>query len=63
MKVENAFSIYIVKDTIKNWYKYKKELLSLVEDIPSLQRDIIVIILLKRKKYILIDFLRFYLQP
>ena len=34
MKVENAFSIYIVKDTIKNWYKYKKELLSLVEDIP-----------------------------
>ena len=63
MKVENAFSIYIVKDTIKNWYKYKKELLSLVEDIPLVAEGYYSDYFIKEKKYILIDFLRFYLQP
>ena len=50
MKVENAFSIYIVKDTIKNWYKHKKELLSLVENIPLVAEGYYSDYFIKEKK-------------
>ena len=50
MKVENAFSIYIVKDTIRNWYKYKKEILSLVKDIPLVAEGYYSDYFIKEKK-------------
>ena len=50
MKIENAFSIYIVKDTIRNWYRYKKELLSLVKDIPLVAEGYYSDYFIKEKK-------------
>ena len=50
MKVENAFSIYIVKDTVKNWSKYKEELLSLVKDIPFVAEGYYSDYFIKNKK-------------
>lgn len=34
MKIETAFDICVVKDTIKRWSKHKEEILSLIKDIP-----------------------------
>ena len=50
MKVESAFSIYIIKDTVKDWHKHKKELLSLIEDIPLVAEGYYSDYFIKEKK-------------
>lgn len=39
MKVENIFTISIVKDSVKNWWKHKDKMLSLINDLPFVESE------------------------